>query len=337
MQENELWNSKSMIKPHNKTIKIGNLELNSCVSLAPMAGITDFVQRQLIRKYSETCLLTTEMLSSEALMQTQKGAILYYEKNEAPLSFQISGHKPDLMAKAAVILNSRASIIDINMGCPVNKIVKGNDGCALMRDKFLAAEIVKAVKSAVDVPVTCKFRLGWHNTYKNFVEFAQFMQEAGADAVTIHARTKIQMYSGNADWAEVAALKGNIDIPVLVNGDIISIETAVEAMELSKADGIAIGRGAIGNPDLIRRIENYFLTGEKLPEPPLSEKIDVLKQHLDMEIALRGEDNGIKFTRKFYPFYIKGVRGSSEFRYNLVRENSYSKIIEILDGIKEIV
>lgn len=326
-----------MIKAHNKTIKIGKLELNSCVSLAPMAGITDFVQRQLIRKYSKNCLLTTEMISSEALLQTQRGAILHSEKNEAPLSFQLSGHKPELMAKAATILADRASIIDINMGCPVNKIVKGSDGCALMRNPSLASDIVKAVKDAVDVPVTCKFRLGWHSTEKNFVEFAQAMQNAGADAITVHGRTRVQMYAGKADWVDIAKLKGNMDIPVFANGDISSIETAIECLEISQADGIAIGRGAIGNPDLLARIEHYFSTGEKLDEPSLAEKVDILKQHLDMEIALRGEENGIKFTRKFYPFYIKGVRGSSEFRYNLVRENSYSKIIEILNRIKEIV
>lgn len=337
MPEKELWNLKNMIKAHKQTLKIGNLELNSCVSLAPMAGITDFVQRQLIRKYSKTCLLNTEMISSEALVQNQRGAILYSEENETPLSFQISGHKPHLMAKAASILSTRSSIIDINMGCPVNKVVKGTDGCALMRNPSLASDIIKAIKDAVSNPVTCKFRLGWHTTEKNFVEFAQLMQKAGADAVTVHGRTRVQMYAGQADWKEVSKLSGNIDIPLFINGDIINIETAIEALELSKADGLAIGRGAIGNPSLINRIEHYFLTGEKLPEPSISEKIEDLKQHLNMEIALRGEENGIKFTRKFYPFYIKGIRGGAEFRYSLVREESYNKIIDTLNRIKEIV
>lgn len=335
--ENALWNSKNMNKTDTKTIKIANLELNSCVSLAPMAGITDSVQRQLIRKYSKNCLLTTEMISSEALVQTQKGIILHSEEVEAPLTFQLSGHKPHIMAKAAAILKDRATIIDINMGCPVNKIVNGSDGCALMRDSYLASDIVKAVKDAVDVPVTCKFRLGWHNTYKNFVEFAQSMQEAGADAITVHARTKIQMYSGKAEWAELAKLKGNIDIPVFANGDVVDIQSAIDCLALSKADGLAIGRGAIGNPDLLARIEHYCSTGEIIEEPSLEEKIEILKQHLDMEIALRGEEFGIKFMRKFYPFYIKGARGCSEFRYNLVRENSYSNIIIMLDRIKQSV
>ena len=239
-------------------IKIGNVVINSKVSLAPLAGITDFVLRQLIREYSSTCLLTTEMLSSEALVQRPDANIAYTNGKEEPAAFQIEGHKPDLMARSAKILENRATIIDINMGCPIKKIVNGNDGCSLMKNPQLAKDIVIAVKESVKIPVTCKFRLGWSNDTKNFVEFAQLMQEAGASAVTVHGRTRSQMYSGNADWNEISKLKGEIDIPYFANGDIVSPETAKECLKISKADGIAIGRASMGDLSIIHRIEKYI-------------------------------------------------------------------------------
>ncbi len=319
-----------------KRIKIGNVEIDSCVSLAPMAGITDTIVRQLIRKYSKTCLLTTEMISSEALVQRPTGAILHYENFEHPLTFQLSGHKPELMARAAKILEDRASIIDINMGCPVNKVVKGTDGCALMRNPQLAADILKAIKDAVSVPVTCKFRLGWSQNELNFVEFAKLMQDSGADAITVHGRTRVQFYSGQADWGIISELKKHINIPIFANGDVIDIESAIKCKELSQADAIAVGRGAIGDPTLLYRIEHYFKTGEMIAEPSISEKIELLKEHLDLEMKLRGSDVGLKFVRKFYPYYIKGIRGGAEYRFNLVREDSYSKIMKILDEIQKL-
>lgn len=325
-----------MEEQSQKGIKIGKLKLYSKVSLAPMAGITDMVLRQLVRKFSKNALLTTEMISSEALVQRPTGTILKYEEFEKPLVFQISGHKPHLMAKAAKILEPMASVIDINMGCPVNKVVKGTDGCALMKNPELAADIIKAVKDAVDIPVTCKFRLGWSLDELNFVEFAKKMEESGADFITIHARTRKQLYSGNADWAKVKELKGEIEIPYFVNGDVNSVEKAKNALELSGAEGVAVARGVMGDPWLINRIDHYFNTGEILPEPTLKDKIELLKEHIIKEIELRREDVAIKFVRKFYPYYIKGIRGGSEFRAKLVTETSLDKIMETLDRIAEI-
>lgn len=328
-------------------LKIGNLVLHSRVSLAPMAGITDYVLRNLVRKYSPTCLLTTEMISSEALIQESKrksklGFQVQQEENNlvlrteahSPIAYQMTGHKPDLMAKAAIILEKYADIIDINMGCPVNKIVKGQDGCALMRNPQLAYDIVKAVKEAVNTPVSVKFRLGYSQEEINFVEFGIKMQEAGADFITIHARTRNQMYSGNADWAIIKELKRNIDIPVFANGDVNSVESAIECLELSRADGVAIGRGVLGNLDLIPRIEHYMQTGVIIQPHTLEEKIAILKEHLDEEIKFRGEDVGIKFTRKFYPYYINGIKNAAKYRAELVLENNYEKIIEKLDSIQ---
>lgn len=314
-------------------IQIGQLKLNSKVALAPLAGITDFVLRELIRKYSKTCLLTTEMISSEALVQKNDANIAFSNMKESPISFQIEGHKPELMSKSAKILEKKADIIDINMGCPINKIVKGNDGCSLMKNPKLASDIVVAVKEAVNKPVTCKFRLGWSQDSKNFIEFAQLMQEAGASAVTIHARTRSQLYSGNADWHELAKLKGEIDIPYFANGDIINPETAKQCLEISKADGISIGRASMGDPTLIYRVEKFLNENILIEEPDLNKKITLLKNHLDAEIAFRGELNGIKFFRKFYPCYIRNIRGGAELRHRLVTELNYNNIISILKEI----
>lgn len=313
--------------------KIGNLEINSCVSLAPMAGITDYVLRNLVRKHSKTCLLTTEMISSEALVQVPDTSILKRDNNHSTIAYQLSGHKPELMARAALILEKHADIIDINMGCPVNKVVKGQDGCALMRNPKLASEIVKSVKAAVKCPVSVKFRLGYTADEMNFVKYGVAMQEAGADFITIHGRTRSQMYAGKANWEIMRELKDNVDIPVFANGDILTVEDAVECLELSGADGLAVGRGILGDVSLISRIEYFLKTGEKIQPPSLEEKVLILKEHLDEEIKLRGEDVGIKFMRKFYPYYIKGLQGASHYRMRLVTEDDYDSIIRILDEI----
>lgn len=308
--------------------------IQSKVSLAPMAGITDYVLRTLVRKYSKNALLTTEMISSEYLAQTLNGRsgveILKRDENHSPISYQISGHKPEMMRKAAEFLTQYADMIDINMGCPVKKVVGGQDGAALMRTPELAADLVRAVKDATDKPVSVKFRLGYTANEMNYVEFGQAMQEAGAEFITIHGRTRAQMYTGHADWAKIKALKENVDIPVFANGDITSIEEAIECLELSGADGVAIGRGAIGDPTLIARIEHCLKTGEKLPIPPLEERIEMLKFHLDEEIKLRGKNVAIKFMRKFYPYYLAGFKNAKTLRSKLVLEEDYDKIIELL-------
>ncbi len=311
--------------------KIVTTLIQSKVSLAPMAGITDYVLRSLVRKYSKNCLLTTEMISSEFLAQVKGGDIVKREANHSPISYQISGHKPHLMKAAAEYLTPMADMIDINMGCPVNKVVKGQDGCALMRNPELAADLVKAVKDGTDKPVSVKFRLGYTFDELNFVEFGQKMQDTGAYFITIHGRTRSQLYSGNADWKSIRKLKENIDIPVFANGDITSIETAEECLEQSKADGVAIGRGVLGDPTLLYRIEHYLHTGEKLPVPTLEEKIKMLKWHLDEEIKLRGEKVGIKFFRKFYPYYIAGIKNAAKIRSILVVEENYENILKTLD------
>lgn len=313
-----------------------NTLIQSKVSLAPMAGITDYVLRTLVRKYSKNALLTTEMISSEFLAQVKGGDIIKRNENHSPISYQISGHKPHLMKAAAEYLTPMADMIDINMGCPVNKVVKGQDGCSLMRNPSLAADLVKAVKDGTDKPVSVKFRLGYTFDELNFVEFGQMMQEAGAEFITIHGRTRSQMYSGNADWKMIRKLKENVDIPVFANGDVTSIDSAIQCLEESGADGVAVGRASMGDPTRIGRIEHYFATGEKLPEPSIEEKIKILKTHLDGEIELRGEKVGIKFFRKFYPYYIAGIKNAAKIRSVLVTEEDYGKIISTLTTLLQV-
>ena len=301
--------------------------ISSRVSLAPMAGITDYVLRSLIREHSSTCLLTTEMISSEALTQVKDTDIVAKDENHAPISYQLSGHKPKMMADCAEYLQRYADMIDINMGCPVNKVVKGTDGCALMRNVELAEEIVKTVKSQISIPLSVKFRLGYT------LEYGQKMQNAGVDFITIHGRTRSQMYGGKADWKKISELKRNVDIPVFANGDVVSIETAEQCLEESQADGVAIGRGVLGDPTLIARIETYLKTGKYLPPPNLEEKISYMKQLLNREIDFRGENVGIKFVRKFYPYYVNGFSGASKCRGELVLMDNKTEIINLLDKI----
>ena len=306
-----------------------------------MAGITDLPYRQMIRMFSSNSLLTTEMISSEMLMQNRKDGdkILENRENEFPLVYQLSGHKPQMMANAAkklLKLERKPSIIDINMGCPVRKVVCGGDGSALMRTPELASDIVKALKDVLqEVPLSVKFRLGYTSAEINFLEFAHLMQDSGADAMTIHCRTRAQMYSGSADWSKISGIKKEITVPVFANGDVVSPQSAKECLEITGVDGVAIGRGTLGAPDLIHRIEHFLLTGELLAEAGISTKIKWAKQHLDAEVNLRGKKNAIPFMRKFYPYYIRGIQNAAAVRVKLMSATDYNVIVEELNQISQ--
>ncbi len=318
-----------------KTLKIGNKELNSNVILAPMAGITDNVMRSLVRGFSPECLVMSEMISSEGLRMNPDRSITHAKEDEYPLCFQLSGHKPHLMAEAAKILEPTATTIDINMGCPAPKIVKNGDGSALTRNFKLASEIISAVKKSVNVPITVKTRLGWDISSMKYLDFAKMVQDSGADAIMIHGRTRSQMYSGVANWDAIAEVKQAIEIPVIANGDINSIEAAIRCQKITNCDGFAIGRGILGDVELIARIEHYFATGEILPEPTISRRIELSKIHLEKEIEFRGEVFGVHFMRKFFAYYIKGIKGAAQYRSALVRMSEKQEIIETLDKILE--
>ncbi len=313
----------------NKNVKISDIK----VIQAPLAGISDAVFRGLIRKHNSKCLMTTEMISSEMLCNNPNPRIIKFEEFEYPLSFQLVGHKIDKMVQSAKILAPFASVIDINCGCPVKKVVVSGDGSAMMKTPELACDIVKAIKDATGLPVSAKFRLGWSLDNENYIEFALALEKAGVDFVTLHARTRSQMYQGKADWSKIKLLKNELKIPVFANGDIKTIQDAVDCINLTGCNGIAIGRGIMGDFTLPYRIEKYLEDNTIIPEPSFEEKIAMLKEHLKLEIEFMGEKNGIKFMRKFYNYYINSKRNASKYRGLLVTLEDRNEIEKILDEI----
>ena len=300
---------------------------------APLAGISDIVFRGQIRKYSDSCLMTTEMISSEMLCNNPNPRIIQFEEFEYPLAFQLVGHKVDKMVKAAKILAPYASMIDINCGCPVKKVVVSHDGSAMMKTPELACEILSAIKEATGLMVSAKFRLGWSKTQENYIEFAQSLEKAGADFVTLHARTRADMYQGSADWNKIKLLVDELKIPVFANGDIKTLDDAKKCLEITNAKGVSIGRGIMGDFSLPYRIEKYINEGIILPEPDLVEKIAMLREHLRLEVINMGEINGVKFMRKFYNYYISSVRNASKYRCALVTLEKEKEILKVLDEI----
>jgi len=321
-----------MLSVKNKEIDIKKIK----VIQAPLAGISDVVFRGLIRKYGSKCLMTTEMISSEMLCNNPNPRIIKFEEFEYPLSFQLVGHKIDKMTKAAKIVAPFASVIDINCGCPVKKVVVSGDGSAIMKTPKLAQDIVKAIKDETNLPVSAKFRLGWTLGEENYIDFALKLQEAGVDFVTLHARTRSQMYTGHADWNKIGLLKKELDIPVFANGDITTIQDAIDCINLTKCDGISIGRGIMGDFTLPKRIETYLEKEVVEPEPDLKAKIEMLKEHLQKEVEFMGEKNGVKFMRKFYNYYISSVKNASKYRSKLVLMEKEAEISETLDEILSI-
>lgn len=316
-----------------RNLTIGNKKLDSNIIAAPMAGITDSILRQMIRMFSKNSLVMSEMISSESLNYNQAGSLLDADKTEYPLAFQISGHKPQLMAQAAQKLEEISTFIDINMGCPAPKIIKNFDGSKLMTDLKLASEIITAVKQAVNIPITVKCRLGWDYNSKNYIEFAKMAENSGADALIVHGRTRSQMYSGKADWQAIGEVKQAVCIPVIGNGDIDSSEKAKQCMEISGCDGIAVGRGMLGDPGLIGRIENYLYHGELEPAPEIKTRIEIALIHTKKEIEYRGEDTGIRYMRKFFAYYVKGIRNAAKYRFDLVRCETLAEVERVLEKI----
>ena len=306
---------------------------------APLAGISDVVFRGMIRKYGSKCLMTTEMLSSEMICNNpdiNKQRILKFEDFEYPLSFQLVGHKIDKMTTAAKIVAPIASMIDINCGCPVKKVVVSGDGSAMMKTPELVCDIIKSIKDSTGLLVSVKCRLGWTAQSENYLEFGAAVEKAGADFITLHARTRSQMYQGTSDWNKIKLLKKELKIPVFANGDIKTIEDAKNCLELTECNGVSIGRGIMGDFTLPYRIEKYINENVLIQEPNLEEKIGMLKEHLRQEVELMGEVNGIKFMRKFFNYYISSVRNASKYRACLVTLEKEKEILDVLDEILHI-
>jgi nifR3 family TIM-barrel protein len=301
-----------------------------------MAGVTDIVFRNIIRRVDPACMLATEMVSSRALMNRPECRIMDLDNNEHPIGIQIFGHEPDVMAKAAQMAEAKgADFIDINMGCPVPKITKGKDGCALMREPDLAKEIISTVSSAVSIPVTVKFRLGWDDNSRNAVEFGQMLEANGAKAVTVHGRTRQQLYSGKADWSFIGKVKKNLSVPVFGNGDVFEPEDAMRLLEETGCDGVAVARGTLGNPWLISRISQYLETGKPGDTPDDVDRLICAYRHCIGLIRYKGIRVGTNESRRHLTHYTKGIVNGAPFRARLTQVASAAEVVSILAELAE--
>lgn len=314
-----------------KPIKIGNVEISNNIFLAPMAGVTDMPFRRLCKEFGAG-MIYTEMASSKAVhygSEKTKGIYEVFE-DERPIGIQIFGSDPDVMAETASELSEYADIIDINMGCPANKIVKNGEGSALMKNLKLAEEIITKVVRASRVPVTVKMRKGWDDTHVNAVELAQIAESSGAKLITVHGRTREDMYSGEADLDIIKKVKDSVRIPVIGNGDITSGEKAKKMFEVTGCDGIMIGRGAQGNPWIFKSILEYLEKGIVLPEPDINDKINMALKHLKLSKEYKGEYVAVREMRKHIAWYLKGVPGNSQLKETINREDNIEEVEKIL-------
>ena len=296
-------------------LKIGNVELENNLILAPMAGVTNLPFRVICKGFGPG-LVCTEMASAKAMFHNdQKTKRLFNTEGEKrPISFQLFGSDEESMEYATKYMNEFADIIDINMGCPAPKVVKNGDGSKLLLDLEKVRSIIKTVVDAAKVPVTLKIRKGWDKDHIVAVEVAKIAEEVGISAITVHGRTRSEYYTGKADWDIIKKVKESVKIPVIGNGDVVDEESAYRMFETTGVDGIMIGRGSFGNPWIFRNIKYYLETGEKLPPPSNEEKLEVIKKHIKLAAEEKGEEVAVKELRKHISWYTKNLKNSSEFR-----------------------
>ena len=318
----------SVLKP----IQVGPVRIDSPVILAPMTGVTDLPVRRAVKRYGAG-LTVSEMIASQAMIRETRQSLQksLWDQSEQPVSLQLAGCEPKVMAEAARLNEQRgAAIIDINMGCPVKKVVNGEAGSALMRDLPLAAAIVEATVEAVNVPVTLKMRMGWDHSSLNAPELARIAESAGVKMITVHGRTRCQMYKGDADWRFVRKVKDAVSIPVIVNGDICSVEDARSALRQSGADGVMIGRGAYGRPWLLAQAMAELTKDGAWSEPSLDEQLEVMLGQYDEMLSLYGRHTGVNLARKHIGWYTKGLPGSAELRNRVNQQDDPDTVVAML-------
>lgn len=312
-------------------MKIRDVEFHDIAFLAPMAGVTDMAFREVCTAFG-AAYTVTEMVSSKGLVMGDKKSaqLLTLGREEKIAGAQIFGDDPNIMAQAAQkCLAFHPSIIDINMGCPAPKVAMNGGGASLMKDPKLAGEIVKAVRNAVDIPVTAKIRKGWDDSSVNAAEMAKILEANGADAITVHGRTRQQMYSGSVDYEIIAEVKRAVSVPVFGNGDVTDIYSAAEMLEKTGCDAVMIGRGAFGNPWLFREINAYLRDGTVVPPPSLEEKMSVMLKHIEKMIEYKGEYTAMREARRHAAYYTKGLRGGAKFRAEMSGLETFDQLREI--------
>ena len=315
-----------------KPINVGPVRIGAPVILAPMTGVTDLPFRRVVKRYGAG-LTVSEMIASQAMIRETRQSLQksLWDPAEEPVSLQLAGCEPHVMAEAAKLNEQRgAAIIDINMGCPVKKVVNGDAGSALMRDLPLAAKLIEATVKAVKVPVTLKTRMGWDHSSLNAPELARIAEDLGVQMITIHGRTRCQLYKGVADWSFVRRVKEAVSVPVIVNGDICSIEDAHEALRQSGADGVMIGRGAYGRPWLIGQVMSELGGGGHRPDPSLDEQLATILEQYEEMLRLYGNHTGVNLARKHIGWYTKGLPGSAELRNNVNQQADPQAVVRML-------
>ena len=317
-------------------LKIGSVTVNSRVFQSPLSGVTDLVFRGLVRRYAPESMMYTEMVSASEIHHLQRlPKLMEIAPGEQPIGIQLFDCRPDFMAEAAQkAVAEGASMIDINMGCPVNKITKKGGGSSLLRQPEIAEAIVKNVVEAVNVPVTVKTRIGWSDNEINILDFAKKMQDAGAQMLTLHDRTRSQGYNGVAKWEWIAQVKQILSIPVIANGDIFSVENAWQCLQITGADGVMCSRGTLGYPFLVGEIDYFLKTGKTLTPPTVKEKLECAKQHLQGLWEYKGK-RGIYQSRKHMAWYCKGFVGASILRDRLSRIESVTAGQDLIDSALE--